>query len=85
MELKDSSETCWQAYFKPQSHIRTTRLCGLTYKVLCVVSPPPSIGITLSDWFGGEHHAKNPLDETAGDLNRADYMGIESRLQCCWK
>lgn len=30
----------------------------------------------LSEWFGGEHHAKNPLDETAGD-----YMGIESGLQ----
>jgi hypothetical protein len=36
----------------------------------------PSIGMTLSEWFGGEHHAKNPLDETAGD-----YMGIESGLQ----
>jgi hypothetical protein len=41
--------------------------------------------MTLSDWFGGEHHAKNPLDETAGDLNRADYMGIESGLQSGWK
>jgi hypothetical protein len=36
--------------------------------------------MTLSEWHGGEHHAKNPLDETAGD-----YMGIESRLQSSWK
>jgi hypothetical protein len=27
-------------------------------------------------WFGGEHPAKNPLDETAGD-----YMEIECCLQ----
>ena len=32
--------------------------------------------MTLSDSFGGEHHARNPLDETAGD-----YMGIEWGLQ----
>jgi hypothetical protein len=51
-----------------------------TYKVLCVVSPPPSNEITFSDWFGGEHHATNPLDETAGD-----YMGIEWGLQLGFK
>jgi hypothetical protein len=45
-----------------------------------VVSPPPSNEITFSDWFGGEHHAKNPLDETAGD-----YMGIEWGLQLGFK
>ena len=32
------------------------------------------------EWFVGEHHAKNPLDETA-----RDYMGIESGLQSGWQ
>ena len=38
--------------------------------------PAPSIEVYGIEWFGGEHHAKNPLDKTAGD-----YMGLESGLQ----